>query len=237
MTGGIRWPPVGPTAAKRALQPEALLTLREGGTLMSLLEMDPTSYAATAVLLRQVEALDHWNAARHQREAMLTGGGRSREEQLDMVRRLQVLQDAHGAVLQRTSESLAQAPAPMRAPHAPRAILAHRQEWLVTKLSDSLSALGVTVVGVTASGAEALGLTVAEQPELLFCGDTLAMMTSAELVAEVALFSPQTVLATQVAHGDLVGEMLDAGAHSVVTRQIPPDEVAATLSSLVAQAA
>jgi CheY-like chemotaxis protein len=210
--------------------------LRERGTSMSLLETHPTSHPAASVLLRQVEALDHWNVTRHQRERLLTTGGGSREEQLDMVRRLQVLHHAHGAVLQRTGEFLAQAPAPMRASHAPCAVIAHRQEWVVNKLSEKLGAQGVMVVAVTANGAEALGLTVAEQPELLFCGDTLAMMTPAELLAEAALFSPQTVLAAQVAHGGLVGELLDAGAHSVVTRQIPPDEVAATLSSLVAQA-
>ena len=203
---------------------------------MSLLHEDPTSHAAAAVLLRQVKALDHWNIARHQRERLLAAASGSREEQLDVVRRLQVLRHAHGAVLARTGEFLVDAAAPMAASRAPRAIIAHRQEWLVNKLSQSLGAQGVRVVAVTANGAEALGLTVAEQPELLFCGDTLAMMTPAELVAEAALFSPQTVLAAQVAHGALVGELLDAGAHSVVTRQIPPDDVAGTLSSLVAEA-
>lgn len=231
--------PVGLTAAKRALPLEALpwCSAARKGHLMSLLDTDPTSHAAAAVLLRQVEALDHWNVTRHQRERLLAAGVRSREEQLDVIRRLQVLHQAHGAVLERTGEFLARAAAPVPALRPPRAIIAHRQEWLVDKLSGSLGAQGVTVVAVTANGAEALGLTVAEQPEVLFCGDTLAMMTPAELLAEAALFSPQTVLAAQVAHGDLVGELLDAGAHSVVTRQIAPEDVAATLSSLVAQAA
>lgn len=203
---------------------------------MSLVDTDPTSHATPVVLLRQVEALDHWNIARHQRERLLTAGGRSREEQLDSVRRLQVLHRVHGAVLERTGEFLAHAGAPLGASSAPRALIAHRQEWVVSKLSESLAAQGVTVVGVTANGADALGLTVAEQPELLFCGDTLAMMTPAELMAEAALFAPHTSLAAQVAHGDLVGELLDAGAHTVVTRQVPPEDVAATLASLLAQA-
>lgn len=200
---------------------------------MSRVDTDTKPPAPVETLLRQVEALDAWNVARHQRERMITSSVRSREAQLDAVRRMQVLNHAHEALLKRTREVLAQVPGPIAASDAPRAVVAHRHEWLVIKLSDALKSRGVVVVGVTDSGAEALGLTVAEQPDLLFTGDSLAMMTAGELLAEAALFSPHTLLAVQVADGDLVGEMLDAGAHSVVTQKIPPDDVASTLASLV----
>lgn len=185
---------------------------------MSLLDTDTKSLASAEILLRQLEALDTWNAARHQRERMISSGVRSREAQVDAARRMHVLNHAHQALLERTGEFLTGASGPLAASAAHRAVIAHRHEWLVTKMSDALRSRGVFVVGVTDSGAEALGLTVAEQPELLFTGDRLTMMTPGELLAEVTLFSPRTLLAVQVAHSDLVGVTIHGSVRRVRTR-------------------
>lgn len=202
---------------------------------MALLETSDDPHAAAALLFRQVEALDAWNAARHQRERVLLDGVVSREVRLDVVRRLQLLNRAHGAVLERAAESLQRESLPWAIRGAPRAVIAHRHEWLAGSLSDALEERGVVVVAVTGDGAEALGLTVAEQPELLVVGQPLVGMTPAELLAEARLFAPSTVLAARVVHGGGVGEMLDAGAHHVVTQSIRPRDVAETFASLVRQ--
>lgn len=203
---------------------------------MSLREATWNSHAVAPLLVRQVEALDEWNVARHKRESLLCEKGASPESRVDAMRRLHVLRHAHAAVLERTGSALASEPAPLSTLAPRRAVIAHRDESFVAKLSEALEARGALVVGVSDNGAEALGIAVAEQPELIVAGETLAMMSACELLAEVALFSPYTLRAAQVARGDCVGDMLDAGAQSVFIERVSVDEAAGGLTSLLRQA-
>lgn len=192
---------------------------------------DPTSVAALVV--RQLEGVEAWNTARQQRERALLGAQSSREQRVSAMRRLDVLGQAHRAVLDWAAASLADVPSPMTASARRRAVLVHRHEWFRDKLSDALRARGLCVMALTDNGAEALGVVVAEQPDLLLVGETLGMLTGGELLAETALFAPCTVTAAQVADSDGVGTMLDAGARTVFTRRMPPAEVAAQLVALL----
>lgn len=189
----------------------------------------------TVVVQRQLEALDAWNMVRQQRERLLLGASTSREAHLDAARRVDVLRRVHAAVVERADSFLAHQPGPLELETSPRAVVAHHHEWFIDKLTGALQDAGVRVVGATDNGADALGIAVAEQPDVLIAGDPLAMMTAPELLADVALFAPYTARAAHVPYGDAVGGMLDAGAHSVFTRQVPPAEVAAGVVQLLGE--
>lgn len=85
----------------------------------------------------------------------------------------------------------------------------------------------------TDNGADAVGLVVAEQPDLVLVEDTLAMLPGLEVIREVRRFSPDTVVVAQAAYGDRVGQLLDAGATTVITRSVPPHDVAQSVLRLM----
>lgn len=188
-----------------------------------------------ALVARQLQALDAWNAARHTREALLLSDdmARSREHRMDYHRRLDALRRTHEAVVARTQDFLGRDPSPLMAKPMARAVLAHCQEWFADKVSGALAVSGVQVVAVTGNAADALGLTIAEQPELILVGERLEMLRPPELIAELALFAPSAAVVVQVPDGDDIGAMLDAGARSVLTRQVPPSDVAETMTALL----
>lgn len=119
---------------------------------------------------------------------------------------------------------------PMRLP-GPTAVIAHRHAWFVSKLAALLDGHGVTVLACTDNGAEALGVIVAEQPDVLFFGDPLAMMTGPALMAETRLYAPGTLLAVQ-ASDPQEADALRAAADAVFLRQHPPGIVAKALVEL-----
>ncbi len=201
---------------------------------MSRLETDRHGQSPAALLLRQIEGIDAWNRARQSRERALRSGPGSRQDRLEAARRIDMLAHAHATVLARASSDLAEQPTPLAGVVGRRAVVAHRHLWFADKLSQGLEAGGVDVIGSSDNGAEALGVVVAEQPDLLAFGDALLMVTAVELLSEVALFAPATLRAVQVSNSNGVGLMLDTGAHSVFTQQVPPQEMADHLLALLA---
>ncbi len=177
--------------------------------------------------VRQSEALERWTAMRAAREQTLRAMVSSRESRMDADRRLTILDRTDRAV-HRTSSNGSHRAAPATAHMT--AVIAHRHDWFVGKVADALAEHGMAVVAACNNGADALGTIIAEQPDLVLVGDALAMLTSEELIAEVALLAPQTVVAAQVGHGDQVGRMLDAGARTAFARQVLPAEVARALA-------
>jgi CheY-like chemotaxis protein len=186
------------------------------------------------LVARQVEAIDAWNVAREQRQALYEAPrGVAREARLDAARRLDVLRRVHEAMLARTGDFLARRPGPLQWPLPRRAVIAHRQEWFVNQLNTALREHGITAVAATDNGADALGIVVAEQPDLLLVEDKLVMLSGIELVAESAIFAPHTVVAAQVRSNDDIASMLDAGAGLAFARQLPPADVAKALAEMV----
>jgi CheY-like chemotaxis protein len=188
--------------------------------------------SVAALVVRQVEAIDAWNAALPQRQRALFSLELSREGRLDAVRRRDVLGHAHNAVLARARQALNEDRCPPPGTSA-TAVIAHRQEWFTAKLSAALVERGMHVIAAADDGATALGIVVVEQPDLLLVEDQLPMLSGQELIAEAALFAPATVTAGQVAHGDRIGLMLDAGARTAFARQVPPVDVADQLLMLL----
>ncbi len=74
---------------------------------------------------------------------------------------------------------------------------------------------------------------VAEQPDLLLVEDKLVMLSGLELVAEAAVFAPQTLVAAQVRNNEDVARMLDAGAWHAFARQVPPADIADALAEMI----
>ncbi len=183
------------------------------------------------LVARQLEAVEAFHRARRLAERAEQAAGRSREMRLDASRRLDVLRREHAALIARSQQQLASS-LRLSGPGC-RVVLAHRNEWFVGVVADLVRARGLDVVAEVDNGADAVGTVVAEQPDLLLVEDLLAMLPGEQVVREVVRFSPSTLVVAQVAYGDRVGDLLDAGADAVVTRQVPPREVAQKMWELV----
>lgn len=200
------------------------------------METGPSSspeQVTTTLLCRQLEAIDSWNRARSRRQEALEEAGPSREARLDAARQLAALDRAHAALLALLDEALAVDPYPLRSGTGCRAVLVHRQEWFVGTMTAALAQLGVTVVAALGNGADAVGVLVGEQPDLLLVEESLPMLTGQQVVAEAVRFSPGTVLVAQVSSADRIGDFLEAGVRAAVTRQVPPADVAQQMHALV----
>lgn len=179
-------------------------------------------------IVRQIEAVDAWIAARRDREHVLRLPGLSRDERMDAAREVEALRRTHDAIKGRCARGLDADVEPMRWPGA-TAVLAHRHAWLVDKLGLLLAERGVTVLVCTDNAAEALGAVVAEQPDLLLIGDRLAMMPGHALLAESRIYSPGTLLAAQAFDQDRA-DALRATADSVFLGHHLPADIADALA-------
>jgi len=177
--------------------------------------------------LDQVRGIDAWTQA-HRVPAAVTGG-LSREDRLDLSRRSDVVARQRQALLGWTERQLRADCTPARSVAVTRAVIAHRHAWFSSKLTGALHAGGVTVVADLDNGADALGIVIAEQPDLLLVEDKLPMVSGPELFRAVARWAPRTIVAVQVAEDRQVGRCLDAGAACVFTRRMPPADIATQL--------
>ena len=182
---------------------------------------------------QQLQAVERFNRVRHLSEQAATAAVRSRELRMDAARSLDVLRRQHEAVVARTDEQLRASGRLLRATAQRRVVLAHRSDWLVSKLVTALEDQGVQVAARTDNGADAVGLVVAEQPDLVLVEDTLAMLPGVDVIREVRRFSPDTLVVAQAASGDRVGQLLDAGATTVVTRTVAPQDVTESVLRLM----
>jgi CheY-like chemotaxis protein len=182
--------------------------------------------SAAVLLADQLAALDAWNAARRDAESALAAVGTNREDVLDARRRAVAVRRETEALLARSAELLEASGDPLLILARPRALVVHRQEWLCTKVAAALEAGGAQVLGVLGDGAEAVGWSVADQPDLLLLEEMLPTLPGREVVRKVREFSPSTVVAVQVGYEDAVQPMLDAGAHLAVPRRVPPADLA-----------
>ena len=190
---------------------------------------DHSSHAAPArrrseldLAAQQLQAIARFNDARRTAESAAAVVARSREMRMDVARSLEVLRREHDAVVRRAHEQLGLTGSLLRVRQERRVVIAHRNQWFVGKLVHALQEHGVRVVAQVDNGADAVGIAVAEQPDLLVVEDTLAMVPGEQVVREVRSYCPGTLVAAQVAHGDRVGPLLHAGASAVFTRQVAP---------------
>ena len=100
-------------------------------------------------------------------------------------------------------------------------------------LSDLLLERGVQVCAIVDDGAEALGILIAEQPDLLVVEDPMSSLTSVDLCTEAAMFAPATRIMVLVESPLRVGRLLDAGAQAVVTRRGVREEFTGSLDAVL----
>ena len=186
------------------------------------------------LVAQQVAAIDQFHRARQAAQQAEAAAGRSREMRMDSERRLEVLRRQHDAVIARAAAQLETSGRPLGQSAPPRALLAHRNEWFLDRVSGVLRERGVDVLARLDNGADAIGAAIADQPDLLLVEDTLAMVPGEEVVREVLRYCSGTAVVAQVAYADGMGPMLDAGAVAVHTRRVPPADVAVTMVDLVA---
>ena len=181
----------------------------------------------------QLQALEAWHRARKLAEHAAAVTTQSREARMDLDRRLDVIRAQHQAIIARTDEQLRTSVSLLREAPTRRAVVAHRNEWFAGKVCADLEARGVQVVARLENGAEAVGIAVAEQPDLLLVEDRLAMLSGEDVVREVRAYAPVTVIAAQVAYEDRIGPMLEAGATTAYTRRVPPVDVVSDVVRLL----
>lgn len=184
------------------------------------------------VLRQQLEGIERFGRSRR---AALSADAEplTREGRLDAARERDVLERQHQALVAHVHRQLAESGAPFRSVVRRRAVLAHRTPWLAAKVCEGLEAAGVRVVAQLANGADAVGVAVAEQPDLVLVEDALPMVPGPRVVTQVRALCPAAMVAAQVDHGDRLAPLLDAGAAVVFVRRQPPGEVVDALLALL----
>lgn len=176
------------------------------------------------LLADQLEGLASWHRDRARRLLAAEASQTTREQRLDARHRLDATRRAHSALLARADLSIEESRELLG--EAPiRSLLANRSEWMRHKLALGLEELGLTVVAHVADGADALGVAVIEQPDVLILEDRLPSMTGIEVVQALRVLSPKTWIAAQVEDPSSVPAMREAGAAAVFSRRIPPQVV------------
>ncbi|MCU1599545.1 MAG: hypothetical protein JWO22_254 [Frankiales bacterium] len=192
------------------------------------LSWTPRSY--TDRVTQQIRAIEAWNQSR---QMAAKADQQSREARMDARRRLDVIRAAHAAIIERSRSSLADSGRVLDAFPAPTLVLAHRQPWWRDKLAGQLAAAGVHVLACLDNGADAIGVSIAEQPDLLVVEDNLLMVSGTGVIREVRAFAPATVIVAQAQTEQQISALLEAGAHLTFTRRVSPVMIAEELCNLV----
>ncbi len=174
--------------------------------------------------MRQLHALDAWNAFRRQRERHLQGPQLSRTESVLARIELESMRRTQAAVLARVAEALSGAvESPMTL--APSVVIAHHNGWFAARLLCTLTHEGIRVLECTNNGATALGIVIAEQPDCVIVSDQLVMLSGEQLLAQTESYSPLT---SRVLHAEATRLAPQAG-NLVLGSQLRPDPVADAL--------
>lgn len=182
---------------------------------------------------RQLDAIEAFHRARRASEAALERLEKTREVRMDVERRRDVRRREHEALVARAHEQLRMSGELLMRPSVARAVVAYRHPWFTDKVVELLRRAGAEVLAVSDNGAEAIGMAVAEQPDLVLVEESLLMVPSEEVVRETRRYCERTVIGVQVPHSGRIGLMLDAGASTVSTRQVPPHDVVQQALALV----
>jgi CheY-like chemotaxis protein len=178
------------------------------------------------LLAAQLRGIDEWH--RRLASAPQVIPGQSREARLDEARRRDVV-DREREALHAWAEAALRTEYPFGRGATPRAVVAHRNEWLRGKLCEGLIGRGVDIVASTDDGAEASAAVVMEQPDLLFVEDLLPSLSGIELIRRARVFAPDALIGAHALSQSGMPSLLDAGARATFSRRIPPAEIAAEL--------
>lgn len=168
---------------------------------------------------RQLRAIAAFHHARAIAAWAAAAGERSREMRDQDVRRLEVLRRKHEAVISRTDEQLRSSGVRPSATLRRRVVLAAPEAD--AGVVAALEGHGLRVVAQVDNGADAVGITVVEQPDVVVVREPLAMVTTEDVVRDVRRYSPETgIVAFAVTH-ERARACADAGATVVLTGGLP----------------
>lgn len=159
----------------------------------------------------------------------------SRGQQLDRARQEDVMRRQRQALVTQAHHQLEATGEPLGHLAQRRVVIAHRNGWFASEVTQTLEAEGVRVTGWLEDGADPVGAVVAEQPDVALVEDALAMVPAEHVVEAVREFCASTLVVAQVAYGDRVGPLLEAGATAVFTRSVPPADVAQRIVELLSE--
>ncbi len=182
----------------------------------------------------QLDGMRTFHERRRARLASVELAARTREQRLDAARVLHSLREQQRALVAQAAARLADGADLLDRFDRPRIVVAHRQDWFVARLRSALGATAWQWVARPSNGAEAVGVVVAEQPDVVFLEDRLPLLTGCAVICEIVACAPRSLVAVQVADDRDLGAVLDAGAQAVYARRMPPADVARSLDELVA---
>lgn len=206
---------------------------------MTMIEVRPSAPTVPArsgadVVLEQLSGIAAW-ARDHRPTALVVDALVSREARLDLARRRDVVERQRQALIDWTARQLLESDHVLCSLAVRRAVVVHRNDWFKGKVAAGLEADGISVVAALENGAEAVGVVVAEQPDVLLLENKLPMLPGLEVTRAVRRYSPRTAVVAQVESDMEIGPFLDAGAITAYPRRVPPaDIVAAVRQYLVA---
>jgi CheY-like chemotaxis protein len=177
------------------------------------------------LLAAQLRALDEWHLRMASQVAV---PGQTRESRLDETRRRDIADREREAMRAWAARSL-QDESPFGRGAIPRAVVAHRNEWLREKVGAAFRDRGLEVVASTADGAVAAAAIVMEQPDLVFVEDLLPAISGIELIERTRVYAPDAFIGAHALGQQGMPPLLDAGARAAFSRRIPPGEIAAEL--------
>ena len=183
------------------------------------------------LLQDQLRAMQAWHD-RHRDTGGPGTGVVTREMRLDQTRRLEARRREEGALLERARSQLEQGGRVL----APRAVLVHRRAWVRDQVAGRLAEHGVVVVAELDNGADAIGVAVVEQPDLVLVEDALPMVGGIEVVRAVRSYCAAVRIAAHVEGEGTVAALVAAGAQVVFTRRTSPADIGRQLAALVTTA-
>ena len=157
---------------------------RVGGDTVEQREQLP-GRTGLELLQDQLDGLSSWHRDRARRLLAAEASQATREQRLDTRHRMDAIRRAHAALLARADQSIEES-RELLGPAQITGLLANRSEWMRHKLALGLEELGLMVVADVDDGADALGVAVIEQPDVLILEDRLPSMTGIEVVRAVA---------------------------------------------------
>jgi CheY-like chemotaxis protein len=178
------------------------------------------------LVVAQLRALDQWH--RLFGSDLTVVPGQTRESRLDGARQRDVVERERRA-LQAWAEAGLRDAYPFARGGTPRAVIAHRSEWVREKVAESFRAADLEVIAAVDDGAEATAAIVLEQPDLVFVEDLLPSLSGIEVIARTRLLAPDAMIGAHALGQTGMPPLLDAGARAIFSRRIPPAEIAAEL--------
>jgi CheY-like chemotaxis protein len=178
------------------------------------------------LLAAQLRGIDEWHRLFGNPQVLVPG--QSREARLDDARHADMA-DLERAALEAWAEAAMRNERQLGRGATPRAVVAHRNDWLRDKVCAGLQDGGIDVVLSTGDGAEASAAIVLEQPDLVFVEDLLPVLSGVELIRRTRLLAPDAMIGAHARSQSGMPRLQDAGARATFSRRIPPAEVAAEL--------